>query len=376
MTVVGQDSFAWLRDIAWPFWLEHGIDRRSRAFHEHLRHEDAACGADFRRLRVVTRQITVFGEAAVLGLEGAADAVALGLAFLDRHAGNPDTGYAWRFDLAGRIVDDRRDLYDHAFVLLALAKAAPALPARAFALHERAVRLDAYLQSWFRHPLGGYVESLPETLPRRQNPHMHLFEAYLAAYEAFGAPVFLARADELAALMLDRLFQWAEGALPEYFTEDLAPLREAGRFVVEPGHHAEWVWLLDWHDRLGGTVQPRAGAAMAALLRFLDAHGIHPRTGALVDELWSDGTVKAAGSRLWPQTEYLKAELVRPDADPARAARVEAMLMSYVANARPGLWFERRSEDGRFSDEAAPASSLYHLTGAITLAYRRATATP
>ena len=44
---------------------------------------------------------------------------------------------------------------------------------------------------------------------------------------------------ELVRLFLGRLFQWPEGALPEYFTEDLAPMREQGRFVVEPGHHAE-----------------------------------------------------------------------------------------------------------------------------------------
>jgi mannose-6-phosphate isomerase len=372
-----QDAVSWLRDIAWPFWLRHGIDRQAGAFHEHLSHDAIACAADFRRLRVVTRQIFVFGEAAQAGLPGAADAVSLGLDYLRRHAGTAETGYAWRFDLAGTVIDDRRDLYDHAFVLLALSSAARALAMAADGLRDQAIALDAYLQAGFRHVAGGYVESLPESAPRRQNPHMHLLEAYLAGYEIFGASRFLARADELVDLFLTRLFQWREGALPEYFDDGLQPLREAGRFVVEPGHHAEWVWLLDWHRRaklsVGQAAPARCAEAIAALLAFLDAHGVNPATGALLDEIWSDGSVKSGGSRLWPQTEYLKAELLRPDADPARIHRVQAALMAYIDGAPAGLWHERRLEDGRFLPEASPASSLYHLTGAIMLAHRQGT---
>jgi hypothetical protein len=43
---------------------------------------------------------------------------------------------------------------------------------------------------------------------------------------------------------------------------------------------------------------------------------------------------------------------------------------SYIAPAPAGLWFERRTADGSFSRDPAPASSLYHLTSAITVAHR------
>jgi mannose/cellobiose epimerase-like protein (N-acyl-D-glucosamine 2-epimerase family) len=57
-----------------------------------------------------------------------------------------------------------------------------------------AAALLNYLRVNFSHPAGGYKENIPDRdqapipsdLPRRQNPHMHPFEACLAADEAFG----------------------------------------------------------------------------------------------------------------------------------------------------------------------------------------------
>jgi mannose-6-phosphate isomerase len=366
----------WLRTVAWPFWLARGIDRdgagRAIGFHEHLTLDRYDCTAEFRRLRVVTRQTYVFSQAAAAGLDRAGEAVALGLDYLRRHAFDPDGGYHWRFDLSGRVIDARRDLYDHAFVLLALASAMRVLPSPILAEEARA--LDAYLHDVFPHAEGGYGESLPPSLPRRQNPHMHLLEACLAASEVFGDDPFLDRADGLVDLFLTRMFQPAEGALPEYFDEALVPHRESGLFVVEPGHHSEWIWLLDWHARRRAAAgrPPVAGAAAAILhlARFVDQHGIHGDTGALIDEVWSDGTPRALGQRLWPQTERLKAEILRPDAEEARILQAYSVLDSYILPAPPGLWLERRTAAGDFTRDAAPASSLYHLTAAITIAHQ------
>jgi mannose/cellobiose epimerase-like protein (N-acyl-D-glucosamine 2-epimerase family) len=351
LLAASDSALAWLRDEAWPFWLAHGIDRNAAGeaigFHEHLALHDHRCTADFRRLRVVTRQTYVFSEALAAGVAAAEEAVTLGLGYLRRHAFNPEGGYHWRFDLAGEVIDPRRD---------------PVLRAEAFAL-------DAYLHDVFPHPEGGYGESLPASLPRRQNPHMHLLEACLAAAEAFGDLPFLDRADSIVDLFLTRMLQPADGALPEYFDEALVPHREDGRFLVEAGHHSEWVWLLDWHRRrraaAGRPALPAAAKAIAMLTRFTDRYGIHPETGALVDVLWSDGAVASAGQRLWPQTERLKAEILRPDATEARILQAYAVLDSYIAPAPPGLWFEQRLPDGQFGDGPAPASSLYHLTSAF-----------
>ncbi len=350
----------WLREAAWPLWLQHGVDRQRGGFFEALDLQTHACTAPFRRLRVVARQVTVFSQAHLAGLAGAADAVRLGLAFLDRHAAQSDGGYAWRFDLDHQPIDHTRDLYDHAFVLLALASAAPVVGEAA--VRNRARGLLAWLDERFVHPLGGYLESLPPALPRRQNPHMHLLEALLAAYEAFGEPAYLDRAAGLVALFTDRLFDPASGALPEYFNDGLAPERRAGTFLVEPGHHCEWVWLLH-RARALGAAPPGSAQLAAQLMAFVDRFGLDPATGAVVDELSSDGKVLAAGARLWPQTERLRAEFLRADATEARQL---AALRGLAAYLRPdGLWHERRLADGSWSAQPAPASSLYHLTGAI-----------
>ena len=363
-------SVRWLRDLGWPFWLERGVDRaadgRPIGFHEYLSLEDLNCTAEFRRLRVVTRQTYVFSEALRAGFAPAAEAVDLGLEYLRTHAFDVDGGYHWRFGLGGQVIDPRRDLYDHAFVLLALAAAMRARPSAA--IRAEALALDAYLQSVFRHPSGGYAESLPPSLPRRQNPHMHLLEACLAATDAFGADPFLDRAAALVDLFLDRLFQWREGALPEFFDSGLLPHREAGLFAVEPGHHAEWIWLLSWYRAraaaAGRPVPPRLEEAIAALVRFNDQFGLHPETRALMDRLWSDGSVADSGQRLWPQTERLKAEFLRPDASEKGILAAFVVLRSYVESAPPGLWMEQRLANGGFADMPAPASSLYHLTSA------------
>ncbi len=358
----------WLEEHAWPLWLEHGIDWQRGAFHEHLDLDSLECRADFRRLRVAARQTYVFSKAAACGIPRAAAAVALGLDFLRGAAGLEDGGYAWRFDLANRPIDTTRDLYDHAFVLLAFSAAADVVGREA--LRSDALTLVDYISSNFVHPFGGYHESVPPAQPRRQNPHMHLYEALLAASEAFGDDVFFIRARELAEIFLGRFFQAEEGALPEFFDDALSPVREGGRFQVEPGHHYEWIWLLDRYAlraaQLGTTVSPRLKAASDALLAFADRHAVDPQRGLVINSLWSDGTAADAGFRLWPQTERLKAEARRQKESGAALAGSLRAFDQHFAQVRPGLWIERIDVSGRPLRDPAPASSLYHLTAALT----------
>ncbi len=364
-SVAGLDR--WLREAAWPTWLARGVDRVQGGFFEALDLHSHTCTAPFRRLRVVARQTYVFAIAHQAGLAGADDAVRLGLAFLERHAVHPEGGYAWRFDLAHRASDLTRDLYDHAFVLLALSSATAVLGADA--LRPQALALLAWIDGALTHPQDGYLESLPPALPRRQNPHMHLLEAMLAAYEAFGDEIFLTRADELLTLFGTRLFDADTGALPEYFDDALRPERRDGVFLVEPGHHCEWVWLLH-RARVLGARPAGADAISGRLMAFVDTHGVDPVHGGLIDLVGSDGAALETGARLWPQTERLKAEYLRPDPDPRRQHRAALVLQTYL---RPdGLWHERRDTSGVLSDQPAPASSLYHLTSAITTVARLA----
>jgi mannose/cellobiose epimerase-like protein (N-acyl-D-glucosamine 2-epimerase family) len=354
---------AWLTGRAMPLWLRHGLDRHAGGYHEFLAADGYACDASFRRLRVVARQIFVFSHAHRLGVAGADEAAFLGVTFLARHASLPDGGYAWRFDLTNRPTDMTRDLYDHAFVLLALASATAVLPAAS--LRPRALALMAFLDQHMAHQAGGYSESIPASLPRRQNPHMHLLEAVLAAHAAFGDGVFLDRACALVGLVLGRLIDPATGALPENFDDDWRPEAPGGVFRSEPGHHCEWAWLL--HDFARHAGPSAAGEAQAGrLLAFVDAHAAHPVTHDLIDQVASDGTQVARSARLWPQAERLKAAFLRPDRS---GVGKRAALDGLAAWLRPdGLWHERRTEDGHFLPGPSAATSLYHLTSAILTA--------
>jgi len=380
-----QAGLPWLTDHAWPLWLAHGIDWRRRAFHEHLDSASLQCTAPFRRLRVAARQTYVFAKAARQDVPHAKEAVALGLDFLQGPARLPDGGFAWRFDLDNRPIDLTRDLYDHAFVLLAFAAASDAVGADR--VRADAVALIEHIAARFIHPAGGYRESIPPPpypLPsrggglgraagegregvRRQNPHMHLFEALLAASDAFGGKRFFDCASRLAALFVACLFQAREGALPECFDEALAPDREGGRFVAEPGHHYEWVWLLHWYEAtaaaMGAPAAPELKAAADSLFEFAERYGVDPSSGLVVNGLRSDGTVSDGGFRLWPQTERLKA-VARRRPDRVRAAH--HAIERHLAGARPGLWIERMDAAGGPIAEPAPATSLYHLTAALT----------
>ena len=73
-----------------------------------------------------------------------------------------------------------------------------------------------------------------------------------------------------------------------------------------------------------------------------------------------------ATARLWPQTERIRAYLIdRHDGDEARLREAIESLSRYLDAPLPGLWYENLAADGRFVVEAAPATSLYHIVGAI-----------
>jgi mannose-6-phosphate isomerase len=265
--------------------------------------------------------------------------------------------------LDGRICAPDFDLYNQAFGLLAFAYGHHVLgedDAR-----DRALALRSILTRSYTHPLGGFYEGLagPARLPLRSNPHMHLLEAALAWAAVDGDPGWRDMADAIAKLCLDRFIDPLTGALREYFAADWSPAEGQEGQIAEPGHQYEWAFLLAHWAELTGRERP---AAVSRLIAFADAHGVDPARGVAVNAVLLDGGVHDAVARLWPQTERLRAYTL--DNGPDRTGRLVAAiagLRRYLDTPTPGLWFDQLRPDDTFVVEPAPASSLYHIVGAV-----------
>ncbi len=355
----------WLHGRTIPFWLAHGVDHDKGGFHEKLnagRRPDSDAG---KRVMVQARQLYVAADHALL--TGATDARAAAdgaLRFMSEHCRHPDGGWRFRVARDGRPQDDTRDLYAHAFLLFA------------FAWHHRldpdggakqtAAATLAFLDERLTHSNGGYHEALdaggrPVDDMRRQNPHMHLFEAFLEWITIDDDPVWRIHADAMAALFETRFC--VDGTLREFFTDDLRPLDgEKGRWV-EPGHHYEWSWLLQRYASLTGDT--RLAPAADRLYRFAERYGIDSETGGIVDAVEFTGAVIQDSRRIWPQTEAIKAHAARRS-DARLMAQIESLLAGHLDTMPDGAWREHVAADGAPLVTGLPASSLYHLAMAAT----------
>ena len=270
----------WATDTALPFWATAGFDRARGGFHEQLAADGTPSLTAPKRLRVQARQIYVYSHAAVLGWYDGLDLAFDALAFMLARYRAPDgaPGFVHLIAPDGTVANPLRDTYDHAFVLLALAwlfHASGDAQVRAL-IDEVLAFIDAHLTA----PDGSYFEGIPRSLPRRQNPHMHAFEAMLALHERAGHPDAMARAGRLLALFETRFIDAKTGTLREYFTDAWTPAPGAEGDIVEPGHHAEWTWLLRQYERLNGLPHgTRASTLIDTAVRWSD-----PPTGFLIDE--------------------------------------------------------------------------------------------
>ncbi|MBU6374225.1 MAG: HAD-IIIA family hydrolase, partial [Alphaproteobacteria bacterium] len=355
----------WLFDAALPFWVSTGFDEGSGLFHERVSQAGEPLAHLPRRIRVQARQTFVFAAAGDLGWDGPwREATRAGAHVLLTKGLRADGGTRFQLSASGKPVDDRRDLYDLSFVTFALAHAARVLGDRPDLVGAAAATLDWLDRAW-AHPAGGFLEGdVAPSPPRRQNPHMHLFEACLALFETTGDHAHLLRAQRLAELFLEKLFNAEYGALPEYFDHQWGPAAGDEGRIVEPGHHFEWSWLLHRFAKASGA----STRAIAERLRvFAEVYGVDPATGITIDEVYTNGAPRALTSRLWPQTERLKANLARfvhardPNAAEA-AAQAFNVVFAHLDTKVRGLWHERRRADGSPIEDDAPASSLYHVT--------------
>jgi mannose/cellobiose epimerase-like protein (N-acyl-D-glucosamine 2-epimerase family) len=363
----------WVQSEALPLWGGVGFDAASSTFIERLDPQGSPLLLVPRRIMVQARQIYVFSHAALLGWWPAGAEIATLAAHAMVNAGfETDGAPGWIFsiDCHANPIDRKRELYTQAFALYGLAWAYKAAPNPTFL--DVAYATVATLERFFASPTGGYFTALPADVNRRdQNPHMHLFEAFIAWHDATGDSRFLARAAQIYSMMAARFFQPDRGVLPEYFDASWTPCRGATGRICEPGHHYEWFWLLrNYARRIGMEHEPIS----KSLKLFADRYG-GDAENLIVDELLDDGTVNKASRRCWPHTEKIKAEVAAFEEGESlaslRAARTISRLRSvFLGRPKPPLWVDHIGPNGHPLVEYVPASTLYHVFLATAEAHR------
>jgi mannose/cellobiose epimerase-like protein (N-acyl-D-glucosamine 2-epimerase family) len=353
----------WIFSSALPWWAAHGVDRADGGFVEQVTPDGRDVGIAFKRTRVTARQIYVFSHGYMMGFAPGLDVARHGVDFLVSKTWlGPDKGFARKLSRSGALLDATPDLYDHAFALFA------------FAWHHKASG-DTASRDWMHRTLDvteaklrvadgdGFWHELPPNGWRQQNPHMHLTEACLAAFEATGEARFANLARELVTLFTSRFFDPSSQTLAEYYTPDLARAPGGEGRITEPGHQFEWAWILNaCRKLLGMNLAPQ----IRALAQFAEQNGVDPATGITFNIVRDDGVPIDRASRTWPNTERIKAAIalheldgVDPSAVIAGSGRV--LFDRFLSQNTPGTWIDLVDVNGKPVPGNAPASSLYHV---------------
>lgn len=354
----------WLIEKALPVWATHGFNVDTQRFQERLDRAARPIAVPHRAM-VQARQIYVYAKAAMLGWHSDGGGLAevamstLRRDFLQISNGRASVSFSIH-PISGATVSSVRDAYTHAFVLFALAQLYAMNGDRE--LLKLADAIIAYVDEELTDAIhGGLFDASPRTGAKRQNPQMHMLEAYLALDLAAPCRGYIERANRIVRLFHDRLTHAGHQVLLEHFADDWTAHPDTA-MLFEPGHHYEWVWLLHRHQKLGGA---NHATWRERLHRTATEFGISER-GLLWDEVGADKRILKRSSRLWPHTEAIKAASVRhTDGDAgaeAFARRMSDLLFEHFLDLPfEGGWTDHFAPDFLSLVDYVPASSLYHL---------------
>ncbi len=344
-------------------------------------------------LYVNARMTYVFALAHLDGVAGAESLAASGLqALATRYADGDNGGWFSSVDLSGRVDDFTKTNYAHAHTLLAASSAVAAgIPGADSVLTAASAAIEQHFwsdtegcarESWN----ADFTEGEPY---RGANSNMHSVEAYLAAGDVTGAPVWHARAASIATRLINGHARAHSWRIPEHYDESWQPRPDynADRrddqfrpYGPTPGHSFEWARLLLSLEAAQATQSPPAvppGWLLEAATALFDT---------AVADAWSrDGhpgfiyTVDASGQPVvtarmhWVACEAVLAAdaLYRRTGEErfaAAAARWWGEIDRYFLDRKGGSWWPELAPDMR------PAAStwsgkpdLYHAYQAVLL---------
>lgn len=359
-----------MRKTILPFWASQGFDSAAALFGERTDLNGKLVRDVPHRAMVQARQIYVYSDAERTGENpGYGEQAIQSLDnLLSRFSDKNDLqkGIAFSVSVDGAITSFDRNAYTHAFVLFALASAFRLTrDTRLLRAIESLVKfIDEYLGD---NQAGGLFNRYPSPeIFKRQNPTMHMLEAYLALHEALPSGHFLERATAIVRLFRERLFQPDLGVIFEIYQADWQPERRTPDLYFEPGHQFEWAWLLSKYDMLSGSDHSyfcdrlwQAACRNQSTFPFL-----------CPDEVAIDPTLSKHTSRLWPHTEGIRAAICQyergnPDAEIMLERQLRTLHTFFLDRPFAAGWTDRVDARGEPTSDMVPASTLYHLYTAL-----------
>lgn len=338
-------------------WDKNGRDTH-HGYYEHLLKTGQADKTAIRRHRIQARQVFTFASGHKHGWFNGLAAAEKTFEFMCLQ-GWTGSHFIHKMDGEYNITDGRCDLYDHAFYLLAAAALYDLTGQTSYAQWIDVIikAIDA-----LRHEQGGWAEDNIGTSHRRQNPHMHLFEVHLYLYEITGDARFMSRANESLTLFKTHFYEPDHNRITEFFNPDWTAADTSTQQNSEPGHAAEWIWLLGWYDRLTGQDHKA--------LRYNIFDNLSRQAGPyLVDHIDGEGQPLHGGTRrLWVQTEWIKAHIaLHEDGYSPAAEMLPALLDHFISDylTEDGLWRDQFNMKGEDISATIPTSTQYHIIAMI-----------
>lgn len=353
----------WLKEEVVPRWIESGFSENGAAIERFLENGEPDTNAN-KRIRVQARQMFFLSYAQHQGWISTGPALVQKIeSFLTDKTDSLIPGfYPHALDATDTVILPHRDLYDCAFFLLAYGWRYHVFN-DLNALHN-AEKLISQIELQLKGLKSGWDEDTLESNIRRQNPHMHLFEAFLTLYQFTRDGRWLAYAGEMFSLFENVFFDADNNVVREYFDADWK-LNACKGHIVEPGHMMEWIWLLmQYHKFTKKPVLHYCTALYKQAVRI----GVDDDACVLFDEVSPTGEILKATKRCWPMTEWVKASLALSksgdksfDYESHAAWAIDVLLTKYRNSKHPELYIDQLGSDNRPLESQAPASTLYHL---------------
>ncbi len=353
-----------LRRNVLPFWIDRVVDRAGGTFYgaltNDLRVDPSAERGALLTSRILWTFAAVYRQYADPAYLAMADHAYADLMtrFHDARHG----GFYWSINADGSVRRERKQVYEQAFAIYALAEYHAATGRREPL--DQAIATFRLIEAHAREPRhGGYLEAFgrdwapiadmrlsPVDLnePKSQNTHLHIMEAYTNLLRVWPDAALRQAQTELLGIMLDRIVNPATGHLGLFFAEDWTLRSDR----ISYGHDIEAAWLL---------TQAAEGLGDPGLTARIRTLAVRIAEVTLAEGIDADGAVLNEGSpagytdtnkEWWQQSEavigFLNAyQISGEERFLAAAGRAWAFIESHLIDRQNGEWFRGVTRDGQ-----------------------------